>query len=340
MPYIQTFGFSRTSSVVGGNSLSPLNKLTEEVVENTKKVDIDPEIDINKDEDIIVQNNEKSDEEYSWGDAGKDILSHSWGQFKGKDWKGKLSTIMNPSTFIDTSINPEIDKKLDTLQNATTLTSFGAGATGAGEVASLPMDVMNSLLSFKRAKDIADDVRSGDRTDVASKDAWKHAGYGIWHGAEAIPFIGTAIAGTRLASLGMKHMPKTMSTLPKLTDKLGKGWSTLMNNAPASVQKVFSKGKGISTSHQGASQAADVAHGTLSATEVATNNAPTLPEIKFPTRPLVSVPSFVSSFGPKVASFFSTPNEENSEEITQPTTKKRMTIPSGNPMTIAKRHGL
>ena len=315
MPYTQTFGFSRASSVVGGNSLSPLNKLTEEVVENTKEVNIDPEIDINKDKDIIVQNNEKSDEEYSWKDAGKDILSHSWDQFKEKDWKGKLSTIMNPSTFIDTSINPEIDKKLDTLQNATTLTSFGAGATGYGEVASLPMDAMNSLLSFKRAKDIADDVKSGNREDVTYGDARSHVGYGVWHGAEAIPFIGTGFAATRLASLGMKHMPKTMSTLPKLTDKLGKGWSTLMNKAPASVQKLFSKGKGISTGHHGTAQLADVAHGTLSAAEVTASNAPTLPKIKFPTKPLATTPTAVSGFGSKIASMFMGPSTTKSKNI-------------------------
>jgi len=315
MPYTQTFGFSRASSVVGGNSLSPLNKLTEEVVENTKKVDIDPNINAKKDKDIIVQNNEKSDEEYSWKDAGKDILSHSWDQFKEKGWKGKLSTIMNPSTFIDTSINPEIDKKLDALQNTTTLTSFGAGATGYGEAASLPMDIMNSLLSFKRAKDMADDVRSGDRTDVTSKDALAHAGFGVWHGAEAIPFIGTGLAATRLGSLGMKHMPKTSTILPKLTDKLGKGWSTLMNKAPASVQKLFSKGKGISTSHHGASQAADVAHGTLSATEVVASNAPTLPKIKFPTKPLATTPTVLSGFAPGIVSKFIGTSKTESKNI-------------------------
>jgi len=315
MPYTQTFGFSRASSVVGGNSLSPLNKLTEEVVENTKEVNIDPEIDINKDKDIIVQNNEKSDEEYSWKDAGKDILSHSWDQFKEKDWKGKLSTIMNLSPFIDTSINPDIDKKLDTLQNATTLTSFGAGATGYGEVASLPMDAMNSLLSFKRAKDITDDVKSGNREDVTYGDARSHVGYGVWHGAEAIPFIGTGFAATRLASLGMKHMPKTISTLPKLTDKLGKGWSTLMNKAPTSVQKLFSKGKGISTGHHGTAQLADVAHGTLSAAEVAASNTPTLPKIKFPIKPLSTIPIPVAGFGPKIASMFMGSSTTKSKNI-------------------------
>jgi|19_taG_2_1085344.scaffolds.fasta_scaffold14282_6 hypothetical protein len=45
MPYTQTFGFSRTSSVVGGNAFqSPLNN---------NEVNTDP----NADKDIIVQNN-------------------------------------------------------------------------------------------------------------------------------------------------------------------------------------------------------------------------------------------------------------------------------------------
>ena len=310
MPYTQTFGFSRTSSVVGGNALSPLNyddpaktSSREEDMPDIPKVNTDP----NSDKDIIVQNNEKSDEEYSWKDAGKDILSHSWDQFKEKSLLGKLSTIKNPSTFIDTSINPEIDKKLNTLQNVTTLTSFGAGVTGGGEVASLPMDVMNSVLSFKRAKDMANDVKSGDRTDVTYRDARSHAGYGVWHGAEAIPFIGTGFAATRLASLGMKHMPKTISTLPKLTDKLGKGWSTLMNKAPASVQKLFSKGKGISTGHHGTAQAADVAHGSLSARDVASQtdfSSISKNKIKFPTKPLATTPSIISGFGANIAAYF------------------------------------
>ena len=310
MPYTQTFGFSRTSSVVGGNALSPLNyddpaktSSREEDMPDIPKVNTDP----NSDKDIIVQNNEKSDEEYSWKEAGKDILSHSWDQFKEKSLLGKLNTIKNPSTFIDTSINPEIDKKLNTLQNATTLTSFGAGVTGAGEVASVPMDIGNALFSFKRSMDMGKDVYSGDRTDVASKDAWKHAGYGIWHGAEAIPFIGTGFAGTRLASLGMKHMPKTISTIPKLTSAIGKGWSNVMSKAPASVQKLFSKGKGISTGHHGTSQAADVAHGGLSVSDVASQtDFPSISKnkIKFPTKPLATTPSIISGFGANIAAYF------------------------------------
>jgi len=317
MPYTQTFGFSRASSVVGGNALSPLNKFSNEVVEEKKE--ITPKVDINPDvnKDIIVQNNEKADEEYSWKEAGKDILSHSWDQFKEKSLLGKLNTIKNPSTFIDTSINPEIDKKLNTLQNATTLTSFGAGVTGAGEVASVPMDIGNALFSFKRSMDIGKDVKSGDRTDVTSKDALEHAGRGIWHGAEALPFIGTGFAATRLASLGMKHMPKTMSTLPKLTDKLGKGWSTLMNKAPASIQKLFSKGKGISTGHHGTAQAADVAHGGLSASDVASQtdfSSILKNKIKFPTKPLATAPSIISGFGANVAAYFGSPKKTKTKK--------------------------
>ena len=169
------------------------------------------------------------------------------------------------------------------------------------------MDIGNALFSFKRSMDIGKNVKSGDRTDVTSKDALEHAGRGIWHGAEAIPFIGTGFAATRLASLGMKHMPKTMSTLPKLTDKLGKGWSTLMNKAPAGLQKLFSKGKGISTSHHGTAQAADVAHGSLSARDVASQtdfSSISKNKIKFPTKPLATTPTIISGFGANIAAYF------------------------------------
>jgi hypothetical protein len=101
----------------------------------------------------------------------------------------------------------------------------------------------------------------------------------------------------------MKHMPKTMSTLPKLTNKLGKEWSTTMNKAPAAIQKLFSKGKGISTGHHGTAQLADVAHGSLSAADVL-SNAPSLPKIKFPTKPLATTPSVISGFGANIAAYF------------------------------------
>lgn len=65
MPYTQTFGFSRASSVVGGNALSPLNDngrrtIMEDPVEKEIPAFAIPEVDIdpNSDEDIITANNE------------------------------------------------------------------------------------------------------------------------------------------------------------------------------------------------------------------------------------------------------------------------------------------
>ena len=64
MPYTQTFGFSRTSSVVGGNALSPLNyddpaktSSREEDMPDISVVDTDP----NSDEDIIAANNKAAE---------------------------------------------------------------------------------------------------------------------------------------------------------------------------------------------------------------------------------------------------------------------------------------
>jgi len=244
MPYTQTFGFSRTSSVVGGNSLSPLNKLTEEVVENTKKVDIDPEIDINKDKDIIVQNNEKFARDRSNIDKFQDALS--------------LGGLVNPLADIANTV----------ISGGRMISNFSKGNTEEG---------------LKHLKNM-----------------------GIY-GFSAIPGFGDVFAAGNMINKGGRIMKNISKVKP---------YSEVVTKYEAAV-------------------GADNFIGDETGT-----NPSEIAKKKF-TKSLTNIPSVISTgFGPKVASFFITPNEENSEKVTQPTTKKRMTIPSGNPMTIANKYGL
>ena len=92
MAYTQTFGFSRTSSVVGGNALSPLNKFSNEVIEEEKEIvpeekkEIKPEVDTSPDadKDIIKANNEAAAWDHDLNEEEKRIVT---GEGRGYDKK-------------------------------------------------------------------------------------------------------------------------------------------------------------------------------------------------------------------------------------------------------------
>jgi|14BtaG_2_1085337.scaffolds.fasta_scaffold05193_4 hypothetical protein len=339
MPYTQNWGISRNAFQ------SPLND---------NEVDTDP----NADKDIIDENNSiagayndlykstvfgKAAEAVAGGDA------NFWQ--KGLNWINKNTRRhmgiqgMNLLTG-DTSQNENLDNRLDAAQDIWTLSSAAAGATGYGEVASVPMDLANMAFSGKRALDHAwDKWGFGDRKDKENLKPGTHLGYAGWHGVETIPALGTIAAVGRV---GGKHAPKVMQYGKKLLEKSA-------DKLPSLVQKTLFKGRNLSGGAHGVSQVADMAHVVKSANaqtgftdkinEVLSTNTKDIP------KNILSVPTAITSFGPKVASLLfkpneekseetTQPNEEKSEETTQPSTKKRMTIPSGNPMTIAKKYGL
>ena len=335
MPYTQTFGFSRASSVVGGNAFqSPLNN---------NEVDTDP----NADEDIIEQNNDTANayndlyKSTVFGKAESAVASGDANFLqKGLNWLGKNTKRnvglqgMNLLTG-DTSQNENLDNRLDAAQDIWTLSSAAAGATGFGEVASVPMDLMNMAFSGKRSLDHAwDKWGFGDRKDKENLKPGAHLGFAGWHGVETIPALGTIAAVGRV---GGKHTPKVMQYGKKILEKGA-------DKLPGLAQKILFKGRNLSGGAHGVSQVADMAHVARSANtqtgftdkidKALSNNTKDIP------KNILSVPTALTSLGAKAASFYLSPNEENSEEVTQPPTKKRMTIPSGNPMTIAKKYGL
>ena len=236
----------------------------------------------------------------------------------------------------DTSQNENLDNKLDTAQDMWTLSSAAAGATGYGEVASVPMDLANMAFSGKRSLDHAwDKWGFGGRKDKENLKPGTHLGYAGWHGVETIPAIGTISAVGRV---GGKYTPKVMQYGKKLLEKSA-------DKLPGLAQKILFKGKNLTGGSHGISQIADSAHVIKSAdaqtgfSDKISEALSTKTNLTTPKR-LLSVPTNLTGFGAKAASFYLSPNKENSEETTQPPAKKRMTIPSGNPMTIAKKYGL
>jgi len=326
MPYTQNWGVSRNAFQ------SPLHDNGEEEAPATN---------------IIKENNSIADayndiyKSTVFGKAAEAVAggdANFWQ--KGLNWigeKAKGSGQIQGLNLLtgDTSQNKNLDSKLDAAQDMWTLASATAGATGVGEAASVPMDLMNMAFSGKRALDHAwDKWGFGDRKDKENLKPGTHLGYAGWHGVETIPALGTIAAVGRV---GGKHAPKVMQYGKKILEKGA-------DELPSLVQKILFKGKNLTGGAHGVSQVADMAHVARSANaqtgftdkidKALSNNTKDIP------KNILSVPTALTSLGAKAASFYLSPNEENSEEVTQPPTKKRMTIPSGNPMTIAKKYGL
>ena len=325
MPYTQKWGVSRNAFQ------SPLHDNGEEETPATN---------------IIKENNSIADayndlyKSTVFGKAAEAVAggdANFWQ--KGLNWVGKKTKRhmgiqgMNLLTG-DTSQNENLDNKLDTAQDMWTLSSATAGATGVGEAASVPMDLMNMAFSGKRSLDHAwDKWGFGDRKDKENLKPGKHLGYAGWHGVETIPALGTMAAFGRV---GGKYAPKIL--------RYG---DDILKNASTKLPKELFKGKPLQSGRHGVAQIADATHVGLSGVSTV-DHALDSSEVKGSAtgipKPLATSPTVVSSLGPKIAGLLSGPNkeksEEKSEEATKPPTKKRMSIPSGNPMTIAKKYGL
>jgi len=338
MPYTQNWGVSRSQSPFNA-LIPPVEK--KEVKEFAPEVDTSPDAD----KDIIEQNNSiagayndlykstvfgKAESAVASGDANFIQKGLNW---VGKKTKGHMGIQgMNLLTG-DTSQNENLDNRLDAAQDIWTLSSAAAGATGYGEVASVPMDLMNMAFSGKRSLDHAwDKWGFGDRKDKENLKPGTHLGYAGWHGVETIPALGTIAAVGRV---GGKHAPKVMQYGKKLLDYGG-------DKLPGLAQKILFKGKQLNTAGptHAIANIADAVHVGKSA-DAQTGISEKISNA-FKNQPTKPTATFVGGgkIGAKMATWFLQPNKEKSEETTQPSTKKRMTIPSGNPMTIAKKYGL
>jgi len=324
MPYTQNWGISRNAFQ------SPLHNNGEENNQAT---------------DIVEENNSIASayndlyKSTSFGKAADAVASgdaNFWQ--KGLNWIGN-KTKAHPGIqglnllSGDTSQNKNLDKKLDNAQDIWTLTSAAAGATGYGEVASVPMDLMNMAFSGKRSIDHAwDKWGFGDRKDKENLKPGTHLGYAGWHGVETIPALGTIAA---LGRVGGKYTPKAMQYGKKILDYGG-------DKLPGVLQKMLFKGKQLNTAGptHAIANIADAVHVGKSA-DAQTGISEKISNA-FRNQPTKPTATFVGGgkLGAKMASWFLQPNKEKSEEVINPPAKKRMSIPSGNPMKIAAKYGL